>query len=99
MINKSKRILSLILAVLMLVSGINLSIPAKKVEAIGDTVTIYRKANKKSESPVFLAKDDWFAMCVDALVPSPINPGQSKTFNLSDSTSVEDSTIKKYCII
>lgn len=34
MINKSKRILSLILAVLMIISGINLTIPAKNVEAV-----------------------------------------------------------------
>ncbi|MDO4605043.1 MAG: VaFE repeat-containing surface-anchored protein [Helcococcus sp.] len=95
MIKKFKKTISFILAVLMIISSINLSMPTKKVEAVGETVTIYRNTNAKSDSPVFLAKDDWGAMCVDALVPSPVNPGGSVTFSLSDTSVVNDDTIKK----
>lgn len=92
---KFKKILSFTLALLILISGMNLNIPSKIVNAQDETVTIYRRESGRSDSPVFLAKDDWFAMCVDALVQSPIKSGGSKTFSLSNTTIIVDQTIKK----
>lgn len=89
-----KKVLSFILAFIMLISS-GILTTQNVVRAESETVTIYRNNSGTSTSPMFLTKSEWYAMCVDALLQSPVPSGGSKTFNLSNTQAENNAVIKK----